>query len=320
MNKLLRDSLLQGAKKRMIFILLIGLLACLLMIINPGASTSPPPTAAQTINLSTLSSPSVFTPAQAAPQMRLALLDDDMVEIALALGFSKQIVVAPENEGLKPALVYQQGVTAEAMAAQQPQIVIGSNPGDSRSAMQRLAGYNIRTELIDRSLPAPEKIRRFGALVNMPDDADALARKIEQDYAQVSSRPALQPKPRVIFLSTRGGGAGRIAAAGLGTSTDRLLSRVGATNVIAEAGLKSFRSLSTEALIAAAPEVVIVTDDELETLGGEQGIWNKVAGLGQTPAAQKRHLIIMRSKHIHNDAVDSGLATIALRDALEKLQ
>ncbi|MGL4725178.1 MAG: ABC transporter substrate-binding protein [Scandinavium sp.] len=276
----------------------------------------------KTIDLRQRAPAAALTPGQHAPAIRLALLDADLLDIAQAMGLSSQIVVAPDSADspVQPALIFKQGVTAEALAAQTPDLVIASNPGDSRRLLERLKIYKINAQLIDRALPAPEKIRRFGALVGRQTDAEVLARRIERDYASVAARPPLQPAPRVIFISTRGGGAGRVSAAGSGTPANQLIQRAGASNVIADAGLHSFRSLSTEALIAVAPEVVIVADDELATLGGEEGIWLQVSGLAQTPAALKRQLIVMRSEDIRHDATQSGVATLALRDALESLQ
>ena len=55
---------------------------------------------------------------------------------------------------------------------------------------------------------------------------------------------------------------------------------------------EGFRPLGAEGLIAAAPEVVLMTKKGLESLGGEEAVW-AVEGLALTPAGQHGRLVVI---------------------------
>lgn len=69
-----------------------------------------------------------------------------------------------------------------------------------------------------------------------------------------------------------------------------MITAAGAINTGARAGLDGYQPLSPEAIVTAAPEVFVLLDASLESIGGVDGLV-KLPGVAQTPAGQKRTVL-----------------------------
>ena len=88
-------------------------------------------------------------------------------------------------------------------------------------------------------------------------------------------------KPRVLFLLSMGGGAPQ--AAGKDTAADGIIRLAGGANAID--GYAGYRPLTPEAVIASRPDVVLVTRQTAQAMGGAQAVLDQPA-LRQTPAGR----------------------------------
>jgi iron complex transport system substrate-binding protein len=77
---------------------------------------------------------------------------------------------------------------------------------------------------------------------------------------------------------------------GEGTSIDWLIEATGSVNVATEIGVVGPANITAEALIAAAPDVLLVTTDGLASVGGIDGLLSMPAIAG-TPAATHRAVL-----------------------------
>lgn len=76
--------------------------------------------------------------------------------------------------------------------------------------------------------------------------------------------------------------------AGDNSSAAELLSLAGITNAIS--GFSGYKPLTPESLVAAQPQVVIMTAGGIVAAGGKQAVW-KINGMQHLPAAQQQRLI-----------------------------
>lgn len=264
------------------------------------------------------------TPAHAAPgavAKRIVVLVPGHAAILDALGVADALVLVPRDPGLTgvapEADRFRRQPSVEGMLAKAPTLVIGGNPVRDRELLSRLASLGVATVMIERSLPAVERIKQLADLVNRNARATALIERIRADYGRAVQLAKGESPVRVLHISSTGAGSsGAVTAAGNDTAADRLIHRAGAINAGAQAGLERYQSISAEGMIAMAPEAVVVSAVELDALGGRKGIWQRVPGLEHTPAARHDNLIVLSHGAIKYNAVQSGSGALALVKAL----
>jgi iron complex transport system substrate-binding protein len=96
---------------------------------------------------------------------------------------------------------------------------------------------------------------------------------------------------RIAFLYLRGQ-AGVYLMGGRGSGADSMIEAIGAVDAGSAIGLEKFRPLTSEGLILAAPDVLVLMDGGLESVGGAKGLL-KVSGVAQTPAGRHRRFVAM---------------------------
>ncbi|SLN39105.1 Hemin-binding periplasmic protein HmuT precursor [Roseivivax jejudonensis] len=267
--------------------------------------------------------PDLFAPDSAPAERRdLVLLGDDMVEIAVALGAADRILARPADIDL-PGLedtphVVRDWAGVEGIVAMRPGLVIGSNQR-FETLLAGLERVGVETDLIDRILPAPEKVRRLAAHLGLAERGEALIAEIESAYTQAETVTRDDGAPLRILHASKQGAGGNFSAGGAQTAVDNLIARVGALNAAAEIGRDRYRPVTPEGMILMAPDVVIISEAELPAFGDIGGVWQDYPGLALTPAGRQERLIVMREMHVRNDAASSGIATVALSEALSEM-
>jgi iron complex transport system substrate-binding protein len=94
--------------------------------------------------------------------------------------------------------------------------------------------------------------------------------------------------PKVLFVYARG--AGTLMVAGRATPADAMIRLAGGRNAVED--FDGFKPLTAEAVVAAAPDVVLMLSRGVESLGGPAAIWTQ-PGMAQTPAAAQQRLVVM---------------------------
>lgn len=112
------------------------------------------------------------------------------------------------------------------------------------------------------------------------------------------------------FLYLRGTAAVYLIG-GEGSGADAMVEAVGGIDAGAEAGLGSFTPITSEALVAAAPDVILVMEAGLASVGGVDGLV-ELPGVAQTPAGRDRRVIAMDDALLLSFGPRTG-------DALEEL-
>ncbi|MEG1328684.1 MAG: ABC transporter substrate-binding protein, partial [Janthinobacterium sp.] len=136
-----------------------------------------------------------------------------------------------------------------------------------------------------------ERVKQVGRITGRADPAARLAQSLQQQWrgalAKVQQR---QHAPvRVLFILAHA--PNQVMVGGRETGADAMLAYAGAVNVMGgQGGFAGYKPLTPEAVIAARPDVVLVTDQGLKASGGVDGILT-LPGLAQTPAGRQHRIV-----------------------------
>jgi iron complex transport system substrate-binding protein len=228
---------------------------------------------------------------------RIIPLNGDIAEVIWALGLGGNVVAAdvsatypPEAQQL-PSIGYQLALNAEAILSFSPTVVIGRagfvQPVEVVDQV-RAAGVPVVLISIEDNIDTPAgKVRLVAEALGVKDAGEALASKIEQQIADAEAAVAnVTEKPRVLFLLFRAE-QGIQMVGGSNTPLDAILPAAGAINAGADAGVDGYQPLSSEAVVAAAPDIIILQQGGYDSIGGESGLL-EIPGVAETPAGENK--------------------------------
>jgi iron complex transport system substrate-binding protein len=230
---------------------------------------------------------------------RIVSLNGDLTEIVFALGLGDRVVAVdvtttfPAVTENLPRVGFGQALEAEGVLAFTPTVVIGDQLIRPPETLQQLRDAGIPVVIFETqtTLAGVEtKIVQVAEALGVPDAGRALADQVNQEIADaIALAAAAQQQARVAFVYSRG--PQQLFLFGRGTVTQALIEGANAVDVISESGVDQFVPLTPEALIAAAPDVIIVPASGVGFLGGPQAI-AELPGVAQTPAGANDAFLI----------------------------
>ncbi len=230
-----------------------------------------------------------IAPASAA---RIVTVGGAVTETVFALGLGDRVVATDTSSTFPPAAVarpkigYQRTLAAETVLSFRPELVLLSAEAGPAAAIDQLRAAGVRVELVSEAhdgKSAAARIRALGELLGKRAEADLLAAPVEAVAAPAASASA---PPRVLFLYARGGGVAMVA--GEPSPISEMIKLGGGVNAIT--AFAGYKPLSGEAVIAAAPDVILMPERGLASIGGAAKLW-EMPGLAQTPAGAARRVV-----------------------------
>lgn len=270
-------------------------------------------------------------PLQAAAEERIVTLWGDITEIMFGLGYGDRIVAVdassnypPEADAL-PKLGFPGNflASAEAILAFNPtKVIAGSNARPQEVLDQlRLAGVELvtveRGSTYDARTPI-NNIRAVAALLGEEERGEQFVAEVEAKINEAIARAEqLTKRPRVVFLLISSLRMQFIG--GAGSEADAMITTAGGINAAAEVGFVGMMPFSVEGLVAAQPDVIIVTDRGLGIVGGIEGVleW---PGVASTPAGQTGNIISFEELYFMGMGPRTGDALLELVEAFERMQ
>lgn len=238
---------------------------------------------------------SLETKQQALPQRVIALANGS-AEIIASLGYINILVgrdIASTSTELKGVPIATAGhqVVPEKILELNPDVVLIDDTTGPATAIDVIKRAGIKVAKIDEAwtlTDIPTKIAAVGEVIGAQAAAQQLAQKLKQAL-QESGKD--HPGVRIAFLYLRGGSAIYLLG-GQGSGADSLIAHLGATDVGAKKFKQPFSPITSEALIAADPEVILVMSKGLESVGGIDGLVS-LPGISQTRAGKDRAVIVV---------------------------
>ncbi len=235
-------------------------------------------------------------PLSQTQALRLASIGGAVTETIYALGMADHIVAVDSTSLYPPAalrekhnLGYMRALSAEGVLSIEPSAILmidGAGPPAVVDQLRRSAVPVVAVDGANTPAAVSGRARYLGQVLDVPDRGEALARSIADGFARLAAARQLVRQPaRVMFiLSLR---KGRPLAAGRDTAADAMIALAGAQNVLS--GFTGYKALTDEAVIAAAPQVVLMM--EAGDASATPASVLAMAAFRTTPAGQRNAVI-----------------------------
>jgi iron complex transport system substrate-binding protein len=228
------------------------------------------------------------------PKLRIVALANGSAEIIASLGLKQLLVgrdIASTSAELKEVPIATAGhqVVTEKILELKPDLLLIDNTTGPATALDLIKGLGIKVVMIQEAWTLSEilrKIREVAAAVSAESSAQALESEMETALAKSGSN---HRGVRIAFLYLRGGSAIYLLG-GKGSGADSLIAHLGATDVGAEMNQQPFSPITSETLIAANPDVILVMRKGLQSVGGVAGLV-ELPGISQTSAGKNRAVV-----------------------------
>jgi iron complex transport system substrate-binding protein len=236
--------------------------------------------------------------AQAVDAPRVVTLGGAVTEIVVALGAGDQLI-ARDSTSTYPASVldlpdvgYVRALSPEGVLSVAPDLILseqGAGPAETIAVLEA-AGVEFVTMPDD---PTPQgvldKIDAVAMALRLPEAGAALKAEVGAGLEAAAVRAAAVSDPqRVLFVLSLQGG--RVMAGGEGSSAEGIIRLAGGVN--AATGFAGYKQMTDEAVIAAAPDLILMMDREgdLEITAADV---QAHPALGLTPAAENGRVVRM---------------------------
>jgi len=229
---------------------------------------------------------------------RVVSVGGAVTEIVYALGAEDRLVAVDATSTHPPAadelpdVGYMRRLAAEPILALDPDLLLMVEDAGPPEVIAQLHDTGVPivavpdAHSIDGVL---DKVRRVASALDMAEAGETLAGEIRTAHDGVAARlEGISERPRVLVMIAMGSGAP--LAAGAETSAAAIIAMAGGR--ITPDDVTGFKPLSPEALVKAAPDVIVVPDHSLEALGGAEAILSR-PDLATTPAARDGRLVAM---------------------------
>lgn len=250
---------------------------------------------------------------------------DDIIAVIEALGLGKQVFAAPTNTTTQAGLaaphqfLFNRTTGVEGVLSLEGSLFIGNSLRRHTELAKKLREVGEPAVVIDDLQPAPDKVRKIAAVLGVADAGQTLATQVQRQLDEAAAiGKGLAHAPRVIHVSATGAG-GSPTVAGADSASAKLIALAGGLNIGTEAGVANYSQLSNEGVVAAAPDVILVTEHDLQLFGGAEGLWKAYPTLKQTPAGQANRVWVMPDAQLKYASIGSGAGALALAQALAAL-
>jgi iron complex transport system substrate-binding protein len=286
----------------------------------PTTSAAPTTTVAPTTTAAPEDPAVTFTGADGVESViedssRVVVLTGDLVEVIFALGAGDRVAavdvtaIYPAQVNELPRFGFGQQAAAEAILSFGPTLVIGdqlAGPAETFDQV-RAAGVPVAILETQTSLEGVSmKIEQIALLLGVEEAGAELVATVEAEIAEaVALAETATESPRVAFVYIRG--PETVFLFGQGTVTQALIEGANAVDTISESGVRALVPLTPEALVAAAPDVIVVPSIGLEALGGLE-VFQTLPGIADTPAGQSGSFLTYEDTFFLNFGPRTGQA------------
>lgn len=238
----------------------------------------------------------LFLCAQVAAEQRLVVAGGSLSELVYAIGAGSEVVgvdqttfYPPETKQL-PQIGYWKELNVEGILSLRPDTFITWSDAGPKLVLEQLTHHKVKVISLSRTPATIERmyqnIRILSDELKRTQQGEALINGIQSRLDAVAKSNAQQKQPvRVMFLLSVGSNSPQVA--GAGSVAEAVLKLAGGTNVATH---EQYKAYSGEAIVAANPDVIVVTSQSMASDVQKKKLGN-VAGITHTAAWKNQRII-----------------------------
>lgn len=235
-----------------------------------------------------------FTSTSLLAQERILSIGGDVTEIIYALNAEQHLIgrdstsIVPEQAKKLPDVGYMRNLNTEGILALKPTRVIATQVAQPTVVFEQLKAAGIQVDHVPLKYSTEsvlEKIKIVGKLVNREPQAVTLAEKFTNEMNAIDNSPQ---DVKILFILSRSGT--NQMAAGNDTVPDTAIKLVGAKNAMGNSA--RYVPISQEGVISANPDLIVITQLGLESLGSLDKLW-ELPGLAHTNAGKHKQAVVV---------------------------
>ena len=247
-----------------------------------------------------------------------------------ALGLGDQVVGRDSStdfagtEDLPVVTKTGHSLNAEAILELAPTVILTDTTIGPKEIRQQLRDAGIAVVVIssDRRIDTTDElVTEIATALGVTSRGDALIERLDAELdaslAEIADviPAAEEDRARMLFLYVRGS-ANVYYIFGEDSGADSLIDAVGGVDVAGEIGWEGMKPMTAEALVAARPDVLVMMTDGLESVGGIDGLIERIPAVAETPAGAHGRVIDMADSEILSFGPRSAEVIGALARAL----
>ncbi len=257
---------------------------------------------------------------------RVLSLGGSVTEIIYALGEQDRLAGRDQTstwpvEAMELADVgYLRSLSPEGVLSVSPDLIIAEEGAGPPEAVAVLKEAGIPYVTIAEEYDANgvlTKVDTIADALGVPDEGKSLHDQLQEQLAEASKRAETvgEPKKVLFILSLQGQ---RVMAGGTGTAADGIIQLAGAENALS--GLNGYKPITDEAIINAAPDVILMMrrgDAEADSNhGAGKDAALALPALAQTPAGANGAVVVMDGLKLLGFGPRTGEAATELHDLI----
>jgi iron complex transport system substrate-binding protein len=232
----------------------------------------------------------------------------DITEIVVALGLRDNLVGVDISSTYPDGVLDEVGtfgfarrLTLEPIVAMNPTVFLCVQTCMPDTVLEQLRSLDIPVVIlpdgddVDLTLPM-QKIRMASAALGVPERGEVLAQRIatEIDWAQTATAN-IDNRPYVLLLYFRGSRLQLVY--GANTPAEALIEGAGGIEAAGEIGVDGYIPLTTEILLTAFPDYVLLMESGVDSAGGLELV-RDLQGMSQTPAGQQENFLVYDDQYL----------------------
>lgn len=230
---------------------------------------------------------------------RIVPLSGNIAEVVFDLGLGDNVVGRDVSATFAaaadlPLVTRGHDVSAESVLSLRPTLVIADEDTGPPEALDHLRNVGVPVVVLERPDSVDDidgRIETIATVLGVPDAGADVVVDTRDRMADVRSAiPDDAAPPTVAFLYLRGT-ASVYLLGGPGAGTDSMIEQAGGVDAGTAMGLTgAFTPITSEAMVEAAPDVLLLTTTGLASVGGADGLLS-IPGVAQTPAGKNRRVV-----------------------------
>lgn len=246
---------------------------------------------------------------------RIVVIGTSLAETVQALGAADRVVGVdnPSTEYLPQfssaaKVGSRTTLNAEGILSRKPSVVILTSDCGPPQVIEQLRGAGIPILSLTPNYTIEQVKARtstIAALLGLSEKGAELNRAIDTDLEAAKALLANKKStPKVMFVG-RGPNMPNATMSGTGTTIDEMIKLAGGENPMKD--FTGFRPMTDEAVVAAAPDIILMTEKSFERSGGIDGVL-QFPGVSATPAGRDRRIVAVSDMYFQGFGPGVGKA------------